>query len=639
VNAIARFRGAAVALTLLVTVIGCSQLLPSLPIREPDKSGFSLSPEGDDVARLAPIVATFPKAPADRTPGSLLQLFPGVAGSYAWLTPRKLLFQPDFPGLLRGTTYTAIVPANRDAGLPDAVTRKFTVTGKLAVQQVIPGDKDAEVPLDAQVFLQFTRSVAPLTTLAAQPTDTVVTFDPPLHGKGEWLNTSIYRFLPEDLLPDKTYQVTVKRGLSSAVDGVLEQDFRSSFRTIGPAVDSIVPDAGWIYGGPWQEAVVTFNQPMTDAAGDGVVVTNSATGAAVPGTRSWNAAHTVVTFSPGARMANDTKYVISVSSGLKSARGGVTALSRTASFTVVGVPRVADTWPKNGEKAAGQYGVSLQFGSPMDPDSLDGKLSISGISDKDLEGHVNVWELGLSANVALKARTHYTVTLAPGAIDRYGQVMGGYTWSFTTGALPSSVSLALPSFGGSATYSASSEPLLWFQAINTPTVTFTLYPLTPGEARGAFHEYALGNPKWSPSLPATRTWTEKVASGPDEVRLAQTSLSGGGPLPKGAYLLATTSGGMGSRFAFAVVDSVIVTKLSQTELLAWALDHDSGTPLAGVPVHVDGGIAGDAVTDDRGLATFAVSKPVISANPNERSYYLTIGGARNGVVSTRWQGM
>src|SRR5207244_12116093 len=52
----------------------------------------------------------------------------------------------------------------------------------------------------------FNRSVAPLTTLAAQRTDPVIAFEPALHGAGEWLNTSIYRFVPTDLAPSTTYR-------------------------------------------------------------------------------------------------------------------------------------------------------------------------------------------------------------------------------------------------------------------------------------------------------------------------------------------------------------------------------------------------------------------------------------------------
>src|SRR5436309_247790 len=244
---------------------------------------------GDDVARLAPITVTFAKPPSDRAPEPLLQLYPETKGAYAWLSPRTLLFQPDFPGLLRGSMYTVHVPARPEAGVPQPVTRKFTVTGKLTVQQVIPGDGDTEVPLGAQVFVQFSRSVAPLTTLAAQRADPVLVFEPPLHGKGEWLNTAIYRFIPADLVPTTTYRVTVARGLTSAADGVLESDFHSTFTTIAPAVDSITPDGGWLYGGPWQETVVVFNQPMDPSAADGLSVRDAQTGAPVRGKLTWNA--------------------------------------------------------------------------------------------------------------------------------------------------------------------------------------------------------------------------------------------------------------------------------------------------------------------------------------------------------------
>ena len=628
-----RFRGGGVTAALFVVVIACSQILPRLDLTT-EPPAFALTPQGDDVPRLSPVTVTFAKPPADLTPEDLLQVYPATAGSYAWLSPRTLLFQPDFPGLVRGSTYTALVPARPDAGLPQTVTKKFTVTGKLTVQQMIPGNADVDVPLDAQIFVQFSRSVAPLTTLAAQPTDKVLTFDPPLKGKGEWLNTSIYRFVPSDLLATQTYKVTIAKGLSSAVDGVLEQDFRSTFTTIGPSVDAIVPDAGWIYGGPWQEAVVTFNQPMADAAASGLSVTNSATGAVVPGTRTWNAEHTVLTFNPSARMAGETKHVITVAKGLKGARGGETAKERTASFITVGPPSVRQTYPANGDREAGRYGASIQFSTPMDVASLDGKLSISGFTAKDLEGRVNAYDMGISAGVALEARTRYTVTLAPGALDRYGQVMGGYQFSFTTGSVPSSVALALPGYGGSATYSASTEPYLWFQTTNKPAVTFTLYPLTATEQRLFMHDFGLGNQKFTPSLAAIRTWTEHVDAAQDETRLGRTSVSGGGPLPKGAYMV-TTDGALASRFVFAVVDTVIVAKLSVDELLGWVLDHDTGRPIPGLTVHAEGTTSGDAVSDARGLVTFTMPRPVLGLQL-DRNYYLTIAGARSGVVSSRW---
>jgi len=632
-----RFRGATVALAMLLTVITCSQAVDLRQFAN-EVGDFALTPAGDDVARLSSVTVTFPRSPVEKDPASLLQVFPATPGSYAWLSTRTLLFQPDFPGLLRGTQYTALVPARPEAGLPQTMSKKFTVTGKLTVQQMIPGDGDVEVPLTAQVLVQFSRSVAPLTTLANQPKDTVVTFDPPLHGTGEWLNTSIYRFIPTDLKATQTYRLSIGRGLSSAVDGVLESDFRSSFTTIGPSVDQIVPDGNWLYGGPWQEAVVTFNQPMAESAADGVSV-RAEGGAVVPGTRAWNAERTVLTFNPAQRMTNETKYVITVDKGLRGARGGETAKVRTSSFTTVGAPSVKQTYPANGATDAGRYGLSIQFSTPMDPDSLEGKLSISGFTPKDLEGHVSTYEFAVGAGIQLEGSTTYTVMLAPGAKDRYGQVMGGHRFSFTTGELPSSVALALPGYGGAATYSASTQPFLWFQTTNKNSVGFTLYPLTADEAKSTMHNYGLSQ-NWSPSQKPLRAWTERITAGKDQALLSRTSLSGGGPLPTGFYFL-VTDGQYGSRFVFAVVNTVIVTKLSNDELLAWALDHDTGKPVAGLTIHADGSVIqnADAVTDASGLATFATPKPVPGV-PGDRGYWVTAGspgGERLAAVSSRWQ--
>src|SRR6266850_2886464 len=91
-----RFRGGAVTAALFVAVIACSQVLPRLDLPIEPQS-FALTPEGDEVSRLSPVTVTFGKPPADRTPENLLQVFPSTVGSYAWLSPRTLLFQPDFP--------------------------------------------------------------------------------------------------------------------------------------------------------------------------------------------------------------------------------------------------------------------------------------------------------------------------------------------------------------------------------------------------------------------------------------------------------------------------------------------------------------------------------------------------------------
>ena len=618
-------------------VVGLVQIIGKGDLRLGEPTAFTILPEGTDVARLAPITVTFPSAPAERTLDNLFHVFPEVAGTYAWMSPRTALFQPDFPGLLRGSTYTVSVPARPDAGLPQNVSKKFTVTGQLVVQQVIPGNGDTEVPTAAQIFVQFNRSVAPLTTLAAQRTDPVIAFEPALHGAGEWLNTSIYRFVPTDLAPSTTYQMRIAKGLTSAADGVLQDDYRWSFATITPAVDSIQPDTNWIYCGPWQQVDVGFNQPMDPSAAGGFSITSAATGAAPAGKLSWNDAHTVLSFNPTERLGVQTRYTVTLDKGLRGAHGGVTANGRTATFTTIALPSVATTYPADGAKDAGRFGFSVQFATPMDPATLENKIRISGFTAADLENRVYTSENTIGVNVSFKASTAYAVDLLPGATDRYGQVMGGYHFSFTTGQLAPTVSLALPGYSPTVVYSSSKEPTLYFQVTNMPAVEFTLWPLTGDEGRRLMHDWALNSRDFKPSQAALRTWTETVRGPKDDVLLGSTSLSGKGPLPKGYYFV-RTSGQYGSQFVFAVVDTVLVTKLANNELVAWALDHDSGAPIKDVLVRATGPSISPSEqrTDANGLASFQVPLPLLG-NYGDRGYLVWVDtGGRSAVMSTHW---
>lgn len=634
------FRPAITTVVILGLLAGLIQTVGRAPtgsVAEP--AAFTILPQGVDVARLGPVTVTFVKSPEEKSLDQLFQVLPETKGTYAWLGARTALFQPDFPGFVRGSTYTVNVPARPDAGLPSAVAKKFTVTGQLAVQQVIPGDGDTEVPLAAQLFVQFSRSVAPLTTLSAQRADPVVAFEPALQGTGEWLNTAIYRFVPTDLAPATTYHLRVAKGLTSAADGVLAQDFNATFTTIMPAVDLIQPDTSWIYCGPYQQVDVTFNQPMDPAAQAGFSIRNADTGAVPPGALKWNDARTVLSWNPSERLGVKTRYTVTLDKGLKGAHGGVSVNPRTSTFTTIAEPSVANTQPTNGDQNAPRYGVRINFATPMDPTSLEDKVSVSGFSAADLEGNVYTNENGITVSVGLKSSTTYTVTLRPGATDRYGQAMGSYQFTFTTGAPTPSVSLALPGYSSAAVYSSSAEPILYFQATNMPSVEFTLWSLTADEGRRVMHDPGAIQ-QFKPSLPVLRTWTETVRGAKDEVILGSTSVSGKGPLAKGYYYLSTT-GGYGSYFAFAVVDTVLVTKLSNDELLAWALDHDTGAPLQGVNVRGSGpGLEPSEIrTDANGLASFKVPVNLLGNN-TDRSYVLWIdGGGRNAVTSTRWPSM
>jgi uncharacterized protein YfaS (alpha-2-macroglobulin family) len=604
---------------------------------------FTVTPEGDEVDRLSPIKVTFERAPAERDGADLITLEPEVPGEYVWLSERTILFQPDYPGLLRGFDYTINVQPQQDAGHDTAYSASFTTAGKLEVVSVIPAPNDVEVPDGVQVLIQFSRSVAPLTLLSEQPTDQAVVFDPPLAGTGEWLNTSLYRFVPEPgaLQPNTTYVARVPADQSSEPDGVLEQDYVWSFQTYGPRLVRVTPDRDTQFVGPQQAIEMEFNQPMdrlSVQAGFALI----RDGTPVSGNFSWSADSTKATFIPSRGLALSSRFEAALPAGLRGANGGETKTEQRIQFETVGLPRIVESTPAQGASTAERFGVFFRFSNPMDEDSFEGHISMSGFEEDDIQYFVDFDGLGLSVYVPLEASTSYSVTLADGITDRYGQPLPPFTLNFTTGQREPFVSYAVPN--QVATYSASVEPVLYFHTANTSEVEFALYPLTRSEMRAIQRRNYIsdrGPGSFEPSQLPIATWTENTSGDLNAVILHTTSLArtGGSTLPKGDYLVVSTQTNYyNSELAFSVVDTALITKESYDELLVWALNLDTGEPVSGVPLSVEGpGLPSSTVaTDADGLASFPLPRP--DERIGNDSYLVeTSAGGRYGVAATNWQ--
>ena len=597
-------------------------------------AAVSVSPSGE-IPRLGPITISFEKPPEEQDAAQLVRIEPATEGAFVWVDDRTLLFQPAFPGLVRGADYTIAIAAAR-AGLNEDFRQTFVVEGQLKVTNVIPADRDTEVPVEGQILVQFSRSVAPLTVLSEADHRAVLVFDPPLAGTGEWLNTSLYHFVPSDLQPSSTYTVRVTAGLTAAVDGVLEEDFVWTFATVQPALARSTPADNTDFVSLRSPVVLTFNQPMDLESVRSHVEVRGAEGELVAGAFTDDGPE--VTFTPDAPFGLDAAYVVAIPAGVQGAVDGETRAERRVEFRTVGPPGVAFTSPDDGEERAGRFGVSVSFRTPMDLDSVVERISVSGIADDDIETFNPPEGQDLFLNVILKPSTDYTVTIADGAVDREGLSLGPVSFSFRTGALPRSVSFATP--GQITTYSAGSDPLLYFHATNVDEARFSLYRLTEDEADAILRRGYIQNPSnggvYRPSSNPIRSWSEPLDIGSDVVRLGATSLGDGRPLSPGDYYV-VSEGNIGSQLMFSVVDTTIVTKLSNDQLLAWVLDYDTGAPLVGLQVVADGPqLSGSARTDTQGLATFAVPNPR-DVNDVERAYFVRLDdGAKRGVASTRW---
>jgi len=143
----------------------------------------TVSPGGDEVPRLAALTVAFAFPPAESDGAALVSIDPPTEGAFAWLDTRTLLFQPDYPGWQRGQQYRVVVHAAA-ARLDADYVHTFAAEGRLEVASVIPGDGDTEVPANAQILVQFNRSVAALTVLQEGTGPAVLQFDPPWRERG-----------------------------------------------------------------------------------------------------------------------------------------------------------------------------------------------------------------------------------------------------------------------------------------------------------------------------------------------------------------------------------------------------------------------------------------------------------------------
>ena len=331
---------------------------------------------------------------------------------------------------------------------------------QLVVASVIPGPADIEVPEAAQILVQFNRGVAPLTFIDEERDEPVIEFDPPIAGTGAWLNTSLYRFIPDTLAPSTTYRLRIPAGLTSAADGALEADYEWSFQTISPALEQIFPPDNTKFVSLHANVELTFNQPMVLASIEPFARVRTERGARLEGAWTLSDDGRVATFDPAETLAVGERYHVTVPRGLRSVQGERTSAGRESSFRTLEEPRIVQTVPFDTERSASRWGVTIRWNNPMDLASFEELVTISGIDADDIRMPVDGESERLSISVRLEPSTEYTVTLAPGGRDRDGQVAPGHTFSFTTGSIASSVSFAKP--GELATYSADATPELYY---------------------------------------------------------------------------------------------------------------------------------------------------------------------------------
>ena len=372
-------------------------------------------------------------------------------------------------------------------------------------------------------------------------------------------------------------------------------------------------------------------------------------GEAVATTIEWSEGDTVVTLTPDALLTLGGLYELVVPAGVEGDAGGATRTVRLTRFTVAETPGLV-SWSRS--FSARHMWMSLTYNNPMDPDSFEGRVTVSGVDPDDIRIDWSDWRPeGVRVDFPAEHETTYTVRIAPGVQDRGGRAVAAEsTVSFTTEKewLFPHLNIAAPA--SFVTYAANTEQVLYFDAQKIEEAQFSLYRLSDAEAETLLRRGAIdrGQGFWPDSDPI-RTWTEPIEEAlRDASRVYSTTLGDGEPLARGHYFLFATfdeaSEWKQTKLVLSVVDTAIVTKLAFDELVVWALDYESGTPLVEAPVttapleHQPTTPYQAGSTDTKGIARFTVTPPENPTywNPYEDHLVRMEEGGRFGVAATWW---
>ncbi len=545
-----------------------------------------------------------------------------IAGRLEWLGDNRAAFKPS-QNWARAARYNVSLStdARSAKGLGLARPESFTVNtiGALAVAQTIPAANAQDVAADATITVLFNRPVVPLTLLDQQAgLPTPVAFNPPIPGRGQWLNTSIYVFQPsQPLQAGAIYEGRVAAGLQDTTGALLERDYVWTFSVAAPVVKFIAPSDGARGIGLRQPISVTFSQKMDRASAEAAFVIEPP----VRGAFRWadepppdafaseqpgesppmpppQATGEVMAFVPAEDYRRGQTYTVRVKAGARAAVGsGATAVEATTTFQAVPLPAVVSTRPANDQaRASSNDGFSVRFSAPMSVPTVIANLAFDPpITLTGVYSYYDEFSNEFSLNVNLKPSTNYRVRIGGDAADVYGVRIGQDTEvRFSTGPLPPLV--IVQSDGLVGTYNAAQPTQLFVLHRNVTRLDFALASLTPQQfydltgANNAYENLRTFKPG---ADQVVRRWTAMTTSGLNESASYKLLLSeDGGALPTGVYLLEVSAPELVAldrefqpvRHILIVTNVHIGLKHGDREGLAWVTNLNTGAPLSGVAV-------------------------------------------------------
>ncbi len=636
---------AAIILTLILSsCTGTPQATPTLTVKvDADEVGPQIvaqEPVEGQRLDLSPTIKIIFDQDMDegKTSGSFSLLGPNddpVSGKADWPDARTFSFKPAdklSPATTYQATFTTDATSASGKPLAEAVELKFTTVELLAVGQVFPADGTEDIDMGTNITVIFNQPVVPVAIEEEQDKlPQPLTFSPQVKGKGDWVNSSVYVFEPEQsLLSGTAYTVKVGAGLKDVTGKELEDSYAWQFSTRAPVIgnwalkDGVENPTELVENVLLDQAfIITFLQPMDqESVEEAVSLVNREIGKPFPIKLTWDDASTVLTIEPIGRYQIASFYDLVISDSALAQDGGHLKEGLTLKFGTVVLPEIKVLYPApNSEAENFDSSLSITFASPMNFDTLKSRVKISPQPKGELNFYYDQygWTLYI---YGLEPSMDYVVRLLPGMADLYGNSIASETsFAFKTGPMSPYARLVLP--WTPLVYRAKGPQEVFFEHTNLESGKISLYSIDFNDFRRML-KGDLETTKFKPTVDPVREWTLDEASPRDQINRLNFQLQDkqGNQLEPGYYFIGVQGKPLEyytnfyQGFLFIVATDNITFKATDSEGLAWLTDLETGKPQANVQVTFYGekyNEVGTAKTDKDGLAYLKdIQRPIFA---------------------------
>ncbi len=562
-----------------------------------------------------------------KTGGSFSLLSPdgeAVSGKGTWFNTRTFSFTPD-TALESGTVYTATFSTQAAAidntSPKENIEIEFKTVEALAVGQVFPAPDTLDVDLTSSITVIFNRPVVPVTIVEEQSKlPQPLKFTPAVKGKGEWVNSSVYVFQPEEILLSGTsYRVSVDAGLTDTLGNALGKSYSWGFNTRAPSIQNFAlkdgeqNPSGEVKDVPLNQAfVITFQQPMNPkSTEDALSIVNRETSEVFPVKFTWDETFSILTIEPKVKFALNNFYKLTIANSAQADDGGGLQDGLTIQFATVGLPSIVSVFPMWAEKdIIFNSAITITFATQMDADSLKDRVKVSPAIPSEPNQYYNSYDKTLTI-YGLEPATDYVVRILPGMADPSGnKIKGEISYTFKNGDYFPYARLVLP--WTPLVYRAEGTQEVYFEHLNVDEATVSIYPLTFSEFRQMTTRFT-ETTNFRPKVGAVREWNIGASQIRNSIQreLFKFSDMNGKPLKTGYYFVGVKGKPLDYEsnfyqgFLFLVATDNVTFKATPTEGLAWVTDLESGAPQkdAAVTFYNDKFVEiGETTTDKDGLA-------------------------------------